>query len=502
MGGDVEDGGGGLQAKQGLPGGGRAAVDGGVANLGPQKGGDNVQKTQYPDHVMNAYKTPSLHTFTIYGVGSGNRLPRVVRLTNMRHWTDLFAGLLLGVLLLPSGRALGQTAAPARLIGVVTAVDAAAKKITLRTDAGVDSIVTVEDTSSYLRVPPGEKDLKKASAITLADLAMGDRVLARGRNGNGGALTATTVIVMTKGDLAKKQAADRAEWQKRGVAGTVSEVNAEAKEITIKARGAEGPRPLRIQLANGAALRRYAPDSVKFADAVAGTLADIKVGDQVRALGEKSQDGTVLTADELVSGTFRNIAGTVISVDTDGKSVKITDLDTKKPVVVRVNADSNLRRMPPFAAQMIAGRRVRRGYGRRRCSPCGWGRRWRAWRSTCWSTRRSGRRASWNGCWRSWRHGAGRGVRHAADAGAHAGADPCRVEGWRCAHHRIDGGHGFGTGDRDHAAGGCRAYFDRYASREPASHDGRLEPGHEHECRPVMAWVIPVSLKCMWRVYL
>jgi hypothetical protein len=274
----------------------------------------------------------------------------------MRDRTALTAGLLLGMLLMPAGRVLGQTAAQARAIGVVTAVDAAGKKITLKSDAGAESTVMVDDASSYLRVPPGEKDLKKASAITLADLAVGDRVLARGRNGDGGTLTAATVIVMTKGDIAKKQAADRAEWQKRGVAGTVSEVNAEAKEITIKARGAEGPKPLRIQLANGATIRRYAPDSVKFADAVPGTLADVKVGDQVRALGEKSQDGAVLTADELVAGTFRNIAGTVISVEADGKSVKITDLDTKKPVVVRVNADSNLRRMPPFAAQMIANR--------------------------------------------------------------------------------------------------------------------------------------------------
>jgi hypothetical protein len=306
---------------------------------------------------MISCKTPSLHTFTIYGAGCGNRLPGVLRLTNMRHWSDLCVGLLLGLLVLPVGHAVGQTApAQARVIGVVTAVDAAGKKITLKTDAGAESTVLVEDASKYLRVPPGEKDLKKAETITLADLAVGDRVLARGRNSDKGALTATTVIVMTKGDIAKKQAADRAEWTKRGVAGTVTEVNAEAKEISIKARGAEGPKPLRIQLANGAMLRRYAPDSVKFADAVAGTLADIKVGDQVRALGEKSQDGAVLTADELVSGTFRNIAATVISVDPDGKSVKITDLDTKKPVVVRVNGDSNLRRMPPMAAQMIANR--------------------------------------------------------------------------------------------------------------------------------------------------
>ncbi len=306
---------------------------------------------------MISCKTPSLHTFTIYGAGRSNRVPGVVRLTNMRYWSYWCVCLLVGLLLLPVGRVAGQTApTQPRVIGVVTAVDAAGKKITLKTDAGAESTVMVEDASKYLRVPPGEKDLKKAETIALTDVSVGDRVLARGRNSDKGAMTATTVIVMTKGDIAKKQAADRAEWTKRGVAGTVVEVNAEAKEITIKARGVEGPKPLRVQLANGAMVRRYAPDSVKFADAVAGTLADIKVGDQVRALGEKSQDGAVLTADELVSGTFRNIAGTVISIDADGKSVKITDLDTKKPVLIRVNGDSNLRRLSPMAAQMIANR--------------------------------------------------------------------------------------------------------------------------------------------------
>ena len=44
-------------------------------------------------------------------------------------------------------------------------------------------------------------------------------------------------------------------------------------------------------------------------------LDQITAGDQLRGRGVRSADGTELAADEVVSGTFRNIAGTVISTD-------------------------------------------------------------------------------------------------------------------------------------------------------------------------------------------
>ena len=81
-----------------------------------------------------------------------------------------------------------------------------------------------------------------------------------------------------------------------------------------------------------------------------------QLGDTVRALGDKNEDGTHLKAEEVVSGSFQTIAGTVDSVDPAANEVHITNLQTKKPVVVRINQDSLLRRLDPAVAAMLARR--------------------------------------------------------------------------------------------------------------------------------------------------
>src|SRR5437868_6631078 len=77
----------------------------------------------------------------------------------------------------------------------------------------------------------------------------------------------TAVALNTKAEITAKQTAERAEWQRRGVVGVVSAVNADSKEITIQTRTPEGPKPV-IIAASGPAVKltRYAPDSIKFAD--------------------------------------------------------------------------------------------------------------------------------------------------------------------------------------------------------------------------------------------
>ena len=108
------------------------------------------------------------------------------------------------------------------------------------------------------------------------------------------------LIVNTKADIEKKRETERAEWQARGVVGTVSAVNAAGKEITISTRTPEGPKPVVIAASGEAVkLRRYAPDSIKFADAKSSTFEEVKVGDQLRAKGERSADGARLTAEEV-----------------------------------------------------------------------------------------------------------------------------------------------------------------------------------------------------------
>ena len=185
-----------------------------------------------------------------------------------------------------------------------------------------------------------------------------------GQRGDGASLTATSVVVLTKAELAKKHEADKAEWQKRGVFGVISALNPATREITISVHKADGAKPHgHYRRRANVDFRRYAPDSVRFSDAKPGTFAELQVGDQVKALGTKSEDGSSFKAEFIVSGAFRNVAATVISVDAAAKTIRITDLDTKKPVLVRVADDSTLRKLQPFVANMLAKARQ---WGRRR----------------------------------------------------------------------------------------------------------------------------------------
>jgi len=263
----------------------------------------------------------------------------------------------LAVACLGLGVAAAQQPARVNLVGGVQAIDTATGQITLQTDDGKTVKVAPHPNAKWLRLPPGEKSIAKAEAITAQDVGVGDRLLARGElSEDKTALAASTLVIMTKSDIAKKQQADRAEWAKRGVGGIVTAVDPAGGTVTITTRTMEGKKPLLIEVGKATSLRRYAPDSVKFADAKPSTLAQIKPGDQVRALGSKSEDGSRYTAEEVVSGSFRNVAATVKEVDSAEHILKVTDLTTKKTLTVRVNADSMMRKLPEFMARMIAMR--------------------------------------------------------------------------------------------------------------------------------------------------
>jgi len=241
------------------------------------------------------------------------------------------------------------------VIGEVTSIDAAGKQIKLKGDDGAIFTVTLSDSTSFLRIPPGEKDLKKATKIAFSDVAVGDRALARGALEDATkTVPARTIVIMTKADLAQKHQHDQAEWQTRGVVGTVTALNAAGKEVTITTRGRE-PKTIVID-ASAADFRRYAPDSIKFADAKPSTFTELETGDTLRALGEKNDDGTHLKAEEVLSGSFETLAGTVDSVDQAANTVQLTNLQTKKPLVVHINQGTLLRRLDPAMAAMLARR--------------------------------------------------------------------------------------------------------------------------------------------------
>ncbi len=242
-----------------------------------------------------------------------------------------------------------------RAVGTIKTITG--KTIVLTTDAGAEVTIQVQDDARLIRIEPGAKDLKNAALLQLEDLQAGDRILVRGALGpDGKTVIAASVIAMKSADIATKQQHEREEWQRHGAGGLVTAIDAAGGTITISTN-AQGPgKEVKIKVAKQTILRRYAPNSVKFDDAKPAPIDQIKVGDQLRARGTRSTDGTELAAEEVVSGTFRNIAGTVSAVDAAAGTITVMDLVLKKAVTVKVTSDSQLRKLPPMIAQGIAMR--------------------------------------------------------------------------------------------------------------------------------------------------
>jgi co-chaperonin GroES (HSP10) len=229
--------------------------------------------------------------------------------------------------------------------------------LVLASDAGVETTVDVRDSTKIVRIAPGKKDLKDAQPIALTDLQTGDRILVRGKAGDDNkSFSASSIVAMKKADIAAKQSHERDEWQKSGVGGLVNNVDAAGGVISISTPTLREKKTVAVHVTKDTVLRRYAPGSVKFDDAKPAPLAEIRPGDQLRARGEKSADGSELTAQEIVSGSFRNISGTISSLDNAQSTITVHDLATKKNVAVKITSDSQLRKLPAPMAQRIAQR--------------------------------------------------------------------------------------------------------------------------------------------------
>ncbi len=242
-----------------------------------------------------------------------------------------------------------------RAVGTVKSVNG--NTVTLTTDAGAEINVLIGPDTRLVRTAPGQTDLKSAPAIQLTDVQVGDRMLAGGMpSDDGKTVTATSAIVMKKSDVADKQEHDRQEWQKHGIGGVVKAVDAGTGNITLSTGTLGAPSSLAVHVSKDTIIRRYAPDSVKFDDAKPGTLEQIKPGDQLRARGTKTDDGKEMAAAEIVSGSFRSIAGAVVSTDAANNTITVTDLANKRPVTLKITSDSQMHKLPAMFAQLIAMR--------------------------------------------------------------------------------------------------------------------------------------------------
>ncbi len=254
-------------------------------------------------------------------------------------------------------------AAATRVTGTVTTVKAAEKQVVITSDKGDSLTLNTTDRSFVLRMPPGETDTKKAQKIALSDLAAGDRLVASGQlSGDQKSLEARTILVMTKGDIAQIHEKEQEDWQKRGVTGIAASVDPAAQSLTIK----QGAREIVVKADPKAEMLRYALDSAKLSDAKPGKFTDIKPGDEVHVLGNKSADGTSIQAEKLVSGSFKQIAATITAIDATAGTVTVKNLankDKKATVTIKITPDSTMRKLPAMMASMLA-RRYAPGAGR------------------------------------------------------------------------------------------------------------------------------------------
>jgi hypothetical protein len=248
-----------------------------------------------------------------------------------------------------ASRDTAQVASPMPLLGTVTDFRVNSLEMGVKADDGRTVWVKFGPETDVVLAAPGEKDLSHALPAKITDVSREDRVMV---SYVAGMPEARRIVVVAASAIARRNAAERLDWEKRGLSGIVAA--RDGYEIALEIRTPEGAQRTTVTVTPKTAIRRYAPDSVKFAEAEPATLAQIAVGDQVRVRGDKNEDGTRLKADDVVFGTFLTTLGTIAEVDREKGEIKIVDLTSKKPLTVRLTADTRMKKIPDLH-EMPAG---------------------------------------------------------------------------------------------------------------------------------------------------
>src|SRR5450759_1159841 len=189
-----------------------------------------------------------------------------------------------------------------QISGTVTNAGSGLPQLSLKSDQGADIAITVTDRTIILRIPPGETDSRKGARIALSDVTAGDRAVIVGpAPADPKTWVASAVLVMTRSDVASLRQQDQEDWKKRGTAGMVTAVDPAGGTITIRG----GQHTYAVRPSEKTASLRYSFDSPRFADARPSAFAEIKTGDQMRVLGNKTEDGATIQAAKIVFGSFR-----------------------------------------------------------------------------------------------------------------------------------------------------------------------------------------------------
>ena len=261
--------------------------------------------------------------------------------------------------------ATSATTAQGRAVGEVVSVDASARQVTIRTDEGKSVSISAGEQTSITRVPPGAAAADKAVKIPLAEITVGERLFARGVESADGASIAARQIVVTSraaGAATAQAGSNDAQQPGRTVFGRITALNPAKREIQLATRTREGAETLTVTAPSDAArIRRYAPDSLDIKNAVAASFNELRVGEQLRATGERSADGTRFTAEEVVAGSVLRVGGIVTAVNSATGELRIKTEQTGQTHTIHIGKRSMLRRIPAeLSASLSEGRGERR----------------------------------------------------------------------------------------------------------------------------------------------
>jgi hypothetical protein len=248
-----------------------------------------------------------------------------------------------------------QAQAPKLIQGTITAISGTT--LSIKTDADGVQQVEVPSKATILRVAPDAKNLSAAKEMQFSDLGVGDRASVKpDPNATGSTLQALRIIAIKHSDIVAKQQKDREDWQRRGAGGLVKSVDAASGVIMLTSGAGAAAKTITVHTTKATMLKRYSATSVSYDEALPAQIDAIHAGDQLRARGEKSADGAEIAAEEVISGSFLNIAGTITSLDAAGSTLTVKDLATKKAVTIHITAEAQMRRLPERMATMLAFR--------------------------------------------------------------------------------------------------------------------------------------------------
>lgn len=216
-------------------------------------------------------------------------------------------------------------------------------RLKLRADDGSTVQVEAGPATEVRRVAPGEKSLRDAQVIPLTEIRPGDRLLISYAPSNS---EARRIVVMAAADISGHNDVLQREWAERGVSGLA--VSIKPGEMTVRRKSMNNETETLVVLTPATTYRRYKTGSNSYSEAEPSTFSQIRAGDQVRARGRKSPDGARIEAEEVVFGTFVTKAGTVLTADAATNLLTVRDLETDRPLPVRITPASQVKRFPEF----------------------------------------------------------------------------------------------------------------------------------------------------------